>query len=116
MVPAAFVIASVCDKSESMKLRHAAALALASIGWYLMIPPLDNSQKPRTDLPLSQYWQDSSYDSARECEEAKLQLQRFHLDRSKKNVDHMHEFYYGMFESIAQGSCVASDDPRLKEK
>jgi hypothetical protein len=36
-----------------MKHRNAAALAL--VGWYLMLPPLDHNLKPQTAAPLYQW-------------------------------------------------------------
>jgi len=59
-------------KVQEMKPRHAAALAL--VGWYLMIPPLQSANRddpsgPR-DLhaPISQWDQVSAYDSAAKCQ------------------------------------------------
>ncbi len=89
-----------------MKPRHAAALAL--VGWYLMVPAPGNESAPL------QYWsQLGSYDTAKACEQ----------DRNQ---------WYGMMErkgfalknyqpedvkrSWNASECIASDDPRLKEK
>lgn len=80
-----------------MKLRHAAALALA--GWYLMIPP-----KNHTDAPISERSEFAAYDTAKECEDAKRRLTedvaagRLHVSPAQ----------------IAWSDCLASDDPRLK--
>ncbi len=52
--------------------------ALALVGWYLMTPPLvGDVSKPASlrvakQTPLSQGIIDSSYDSAAECEQARL--------------------------------------------
>jgi len=80
-----------------MKPRHAAALAL--VDWYLMIPPLnEHSYRPQPDLPLSEWWQHQSFDSAQECESA---------CNSDSLPDRMR---------ANNAKCIATDDPRLKEK
>jgi hypothetical protein len=38
-------VGSVCDKSETMNIRHAAALAI--VGWYLMVPTRRLERKVR---------------------------------------------------------------------
>jgi hypothetical protein len=51
-----------------MNHRHAAAVAL--LGWYLMVPPLEGKGKyahPNIEAPLRARFLDSSYDSAKEC-------------------------------------------------
>jgi len=72
-----------------MKLRHAAALAL--VGWYLMMPPSTSSGRIQKDAPLSRWYIFTTFETKKECEKAR-------------------QFSSGL--SI----CVASDDPRLKEK
>jgi hypothetical protein len=65
-----------------MKLRHAATLAL--VGWYLLLPPiklgiLPNGQTgPRlgSQLPLADWDNLGSYDSARECERDESKIYR----------------------------------------
>jgi hypothetical protein len=52
-----------------MKLRHAAALAL--VGWYLMMPPSDGHSIDR-NAPLDKWEVYSGYDTAKECEEGKI--------------------------------------------
>jgi hypothetical protein len=92
---------------NSMKLRHAAALAL--VGWYLMVgfspfPPKVTPQPlhpGETEGPpiLSQWQIRRSFDSADKCEQARTELLR--LTPSVGAADVL---------------CIASDDPRLKEK
>jgi hypothetical protein len=48
-------------------LRHTAALAL--VGWYLMAPP-----SPASSVPLNHWLMIGSFDSADQCESAKLTL------------------------------------------
>jgi hypothetical protein len=92
--------------------RHAAALAL--VGWYLMVPPL----LPRLSegepylgflplAPLSQ-WTIVDFDSARGCIDAHARLLR---DRVMKNVNDEIRI-----EQAYSARCIATDDPRLKEK
>jgi hypothetical protein len=50
-----------------MNLRHTAALTL--VGWYLMVPPVESDKSVRPELPLSQWIQSKSYDTASECQE-----------------------------------------------
>jgi hypothetical protein len=94
-----------------MKLRHAATLAL--VGWYFMIPPLDDKHNPQTDLPISQWWQHQAFDSAKECEDSKDAYMRKYESNSKKD-EKAKAFWVGMMGSVVQGFCVATDDPRLK--
>jgi hypothetical protein len=95
-----------------MNLRHAAALGLFVV--YLMIPPLaENSNKPQADLPLSQWWQHQAFDSPQECEDSKDRYLHKYEDNAKKEQK-MKTYWNGMMESVVQGLCVASDDPRLK--
>jgi hypothetical protein len=93
-----------------MRLRHAAAFALA--GWYLVEPPrLPPSYHVDQSAPLSQWSLLGSFDSATECT---IELGRFasnpprypnEPDLEKSESDRMH---------MAQ--CIATDDPRLKNR
>jgi hypothetical protein len=88
-----------------MNTRHVAALAL--VGWYLMVAPSlpdkDNqgqSVGPNLSAPLSEWSINTSFDSAKDCEQARTALRN-------KAVNTKHWLW-------AQAvSCVASDDPRL---
>ncbi len=89
-----------------MKLRHAAALAL--VGWYLMVPPLNADGTPNAHAPLSQWSMDGSYDTAKECTD------RFHSDMNvaaglKRDLGGMNARL-----SVNDEQCIATDDPRLK--
>ena len=104
-----------------MKSRHAAALALFSLGWYLMIPPLaQHTLKSRTDLPISQWEQRQAFDSAQECETSKAALIRTYEDNATKNErtndDRMKNLDERLIEHAVDGLCIATDDPRLKGK
>jgi hypothetical protein len=98
-----------------MKLRHAAALAL--VGWYLMVPPIGSKNGvPMVDksAPLSQWHhRHSVYQSESDCTEA----------LTKERDTYEAEIQAGeltMGSYIWKGqldleTCIASDDPRLKE-
>jgi len=87
-----------------MNTRHAAALAL--VGWYLMVPPLfPHSKSPfaRDDsLPLSRWKLINSFDTAAECKTEEHRL----MDSPVKTASAIG----------AAAQCIATDDPRLKEK
>ena len=84
-----------------MKARHAAALAL--VGWCLMIPP-DSVTAPHyadTKAPFARWISGCDYDTLKSCQETLAELQNNEKDP---------EMLY------ASSKCIASDDPRLKEK
>src|ERR1700719_4424993 len=91
--------------------RHAAALAL--VVWYLMEPPTRGAPvEILNDAPLSQWEFEDQYDSKAECEQA---------IPSDKEVDEMMKQCSNgdcavTVGRLMNGRCVASDDPRLKEK
>ena len=94
-----------------MKLHHAGALAL--VGWYLMLPPSHSHipDEPDTGAPLRK-WHiiGSSFDSAAECEIAKVDLEK-KLEQHLGKQGNMTKLMF-----LDHGACVATDDPRLKEK
>jgi hypothetical protein len=115
-----------------MKPRHAAALAL--VGWYLMILPLDHSEEHfLVDAPLSQWRMTYALDSANECERWLNDLRN---DAKKDENEKLHTWFdakkagreptdsqtqevaKSLSIAVASGQmmCIASDDPRLKEK
>ena len=76
-------------------------------GWYLMMPILDphNSWKP-LQLPLSQWDHEGSYDTARDCAEAREDLlNQFRKDKMPERA---------LEAEMMLGQCIATDDPRLK--
>ena len=84
-----------------MNTRHAAALAL--VGWYLMMPPLRGGGKPDDQAPISAWTVFRKFDSTAACQEWKYKLET----RARKT---------GRYGPRPVFMCVASDDPRLKEK
>jgi hypothetical protein len=109
----------------SMSPRHAAALAL--VGWYLMVPPIAPPD-PGTDL---KYWSnEGSFDTAAECRAASDELVYKFGHMSNKDWKSWDDGYFAHyhthldrawtldhFKGLAVASqCIATDDPRLKEK
>jgi hypothetical protein len=108
-----------------MNLRLTAALAL--VGWYLMVPP-----NKKNDAPLSEWTVSRSYDSAQDCQSAqnknrdqaaaKLKTYDNMTDQQRRDLQHNQQAFdqetadSDSFDQAFQSACVASDDPRLKEK
>jgi hypothetical protein len=102
-----------------MSLRHAAALAL--VGWYLLSPPIVlEGEKAKIDgsVPLSQWHRgDRVYETESACEEENAKL---------RAIAESHKNWIGPSGSVAAANdryvlltnqrCIATDDPRLKEK
>ncbi len=92
-----------------MNPRHAAALAL--VGWYLMVPPSPVAkywERP----PLSKWEQYQSFDTAAECENRKSD-ETFRLAGKLPNIAPSEN---QLLLQFTIGQCIASDDPRLKER
>jgi hypothetical protein len=108
-----------------MKSRHAAALAL--MGWYLMLPP-----SKKNDAPLSEWIISHSYASAEACQSAqnknrdqaaaKLKTYDNMTDKQRRDLQHNQASLdqemadSDSFDAAFQSACIASNDPRLKEK
>ena len=97
-----------------MKPRH--ALPLLALGWYLMLPPqpLDPSSALST-IPSLNHWQTiRSFDTATACENAlTITLQNL---KKQMDADPTNAAAAGKYGVAADAQCIASDDPRLKEK
>jgi hypothetical protein len=114
-----------------MKPRHAAALAL--VGWYWLAPPLTftaSREGPSgkladgvaTYLPLNHWDNIRAFDHAEECEKARSDM----LDsimgsaaRAEKNAQlrvARKRANKAVWAEWDLSVCIASDDPRLKEK
>jgi hypothetical protein len=78
-----------------------------------MVQPFGADYKPK-DVPLSQYWQDSSYDTAAQCEAAKAAMPDNALRKAKTGAK-MKDWWTAMAGAVLAGSCVATDDPRLAQ-
>ncbi len=103
-----------------MNPRHAAALAL--VGWYLMMPPPKSIViLPRANLttqwttpdhlppPLAKWLIEDGYDSATQCSESKQQMMQSAADPKNPMNPMARAEWLGI-------QCIATDDPRLKEK
>ena len=95
-----------------MKARHAAALAL--VGWYLMTPPLLETQVGvGLDEPLSRWDIQRAFDTAAECEAARsLWIHENGLKSTKKAIRRGSPEMGGLW--VSGSKCIATDDPRLK--
>ena len=95
----------------TMNPRHVAARSL--VGWYLITPPpmLDPVFRAGLTEPLDDWYIESSFDTATECEAARESLihKSFTPTPADIGVSQMLALYRG-------AQCVATDDPRLKEK
>lgn len=101
-----------------MNSRHAAALAL--VGWYLMMPPFikvapgpgdpSRDKVPDSDAPLTKWFWAGSFNSVDACQRSQekelAEIQR----RNSSNPSPPAEL------AFREARCIASDDPRLKEK
>ena len=96
-------LAGTCDKSERMKPRHAAVLAL--VGWYLMMPPLTPDSASDCNS-LRDKMQKAAHDPA-----ALAQVNKETARRGEPPLD-----LKFALESTHEAFCIASDDPRLKQK
>jgi hypothetical protein len=85
-----------------VKPRHAATLTL--VGWYLLIPLEGHYDAPFT------YWSHyDSYDTAKECSQAQIELIR----KIENSPSHAQKPPFNM---VKASECIETDDPRLKEK
>jgi hypothetical protein len=103
-----------------MKPRHAAALAL--VGWYLMVPQL-NEKGVNSNAPMSDWDRVESFETAGAC------AQTLRLTQNAISAMSDQEFteWSGLRPAVGkksvskadalkrwnEGKCVASDDPRL---
>jgi hypothetical protein len=98
-----------------MNPRHTAVLAL--VGWYLMTPPPLFHSRPDVDLdaPLGKWTVYEALDSAKECEADRSAT--FHLANQKVLGDPTDDpKLRAIRDQLAASQCIATDDPRLKEK
>lgn len=117
-----------------MNLRHAATLAL--VGWYLMVPPAvsrQNWNRLMQSAPLGRWVIRDSFDSADACRKARDGL----AARGEQEIDTAYDRWlagrapsdklmsewaekYNALVAVrladTLATCIASDDPRLKEK
>jgi hypothetical protein len=92
-----------------MKQRHAAALAL--IGWYLMVPPTKDANQIDPSVPLPNWVVLRAFDTADACNQAQDQL-RYRVSGLNLQIP----VASAASEAAEFSQCIASDDPRFKEK
>jgi hypothetical protein len=100
--------------------RHLILLSL--LGWYLMLPPAAQQQNglpwPDGKAPISQWTIAESFDKAKACE-AELDKRRKGFQQTYNKISHqfaVSEFWTRFYVAAAgAATCVATDDPRLKE-
>jgi hypothetical protein len=98
-----------------MNYRHVAALAL--LGWYLMVPRFEHQgdrMTPADGAPLSTWTVSYAFDTAAECQAGKRSDQEVQAKRAKENPSN--EYFQALSEGSFRSQCIASDDPRLREK
>jgi hypothetical protein len=97
--------------ADQMKLCHAAALAL--VGWYLMVPDRDFG------APISTWVQEGSFDTAAQCTDQQSRVTEM-LHDPKEIAEQQSKIKGWQAETalkrIEASKCIATDDPRLKEK
>jgi hypothetical protein len=91
-----------CCSMGFMKVRHAAAFALA--GWYLMLPPMRGG-RPEESAPLSQWVIIESFNTAKEC--------NMLLEADAESRTHFTPATEPLLQASA-AECIATDDPRFK--
>ena len=109
---------------SNSKLRHAAALALALVGWYLMTPPVDSCRggtfaHPCAETPLAKWTIERRFDEAAKCETAKAAWHESGTRYSTRRDQGATQILTPEEADIARwllAECIQSDDPRLKEK
>jgi hypothetical protein len=101
------------------RFRHAVALAL--VGWYLMLPPLGSSERDfpvESSAPITNWTNSGSYDSAKECEIERHKLsvdaekRSFEAERGPTGKDQALAVAVAGAERLA--TCIETTDPRLK--
>jgi hypothetical protein len=108
-----------------MNPRHAAALAL--VGWYLMVPPMyrtaDGDLLIGLSRPLYNWTTSRTYDSAEECRQDAALLAQPKGGPQNKVFFFSTEGIVTNDDAAAviklltrHAQCIATDDPRLKEK
>ncbi|MGO9606879.1 MAG: hypothetical protein ACLQAT_26395 [Candidatus Binataceae bacterium] len=96
-----------------MKLYHAAAIAL--VGWYLMLPLIDDKVEPQPYAPMGQ-WDIAEKRLFFDCSRVrgeKSGLKARHLDAAKNETGSLHRILTKFAEDVDLGRCVRSDDPDL---
>jgi len=108
-----------------VNLRHAAALAL--VGWYLMVPPIESCNGAFhggvcNETPLAKWQIVKTYDSLSGCENIKAiwiekgQSYLVEMNASSRSRTTRMASDEASATTDIEATCVVSDDPRLKGK
>jgi len=92
-----------------MTLGRAAVLAL--VGWCLVVPPSIDSRGVATQAPLSKWTKLGTFDSAEDCDRERIdEMTRLEHAAGQGQAGNQ------SLLAIQNAECVATDDPRLREK
>ena len=70
-----------------------------------------------TNAPLSKWQQGGSFDTAKECEEGKKEIPGLMLQTiDKMPAEEKQKAMQSIMTMLSEPQCIATDDPRLKEK
>ncbi len=95
-----------------MKIHHAAALA--SVGWYLILPPLMNApSKIDTEAPVKSWKVSEQFNTAEECRKSLSAAQSKYKDTAKAPIGSIKKGTRAFALQIVFGRCISSDDPNL---
>lgn len=98
---------------KEVNLRHATAVAL--VGWYLMLAPFNAENRSDDSAPLSKWRTGSAFDSAQACERNRAMTLSTIAHVSARGASDK-QGKDALFHDFVVARCIASDDPRLKEK
>jgi hypothetical protein len=86
--------------------------ALVLTGWYLMWPPMSESFHVELNAPIARWMVMKSFDSADSCE----RYNQYVAAHAKALASAKPEARAAALLAMKSGHCIATDDPRLKEK
>ena len=91
-----------------MKPRHAVALAL--VGWYLMLPPWVAQNQFDSHAPFSKWEISGRFDTAEHCRIMRQAAVDWYIDHPKEKEASWNKRLF------STGQCVPDDDPRLNKE
>lgn len=83
------------------------ALTVGCLGWYLMLPPQTGKYTLDENKPIHEWYEDSGYDTAVECQARitnLLTVLREHADINHRGM---------LYQVYDKAVCVETNDPRL---
>ena len=106
-------------------MNHPYAAALALVGWYLLLPPVESNGRVDVKAPLDEWAKIGLYDSAQGCRH-ELYLSRTprrteeewrsSVEAARKSGDAPTLERIETRRRLSESVCVEDDDPRLKSK